>query len=89
MTAPAMPRQDLRTAYLAHRRLALQLRTEARGFQAVANSTGDFLTPQSDRLEKTRAEILRRGYQQLADDLTDLANEASAYSDGYQQELGA
>jgi hypothetical protein len=82
MISNTTDRQDLlRHEAIFYARLEHQLRIEARGFQAVADRAHDLLTPDSTRLERTRAEIMRRGYSQLAEDLTDLADEAQVYAD--------
>jgi hypothetical protein len=74
-------RQGLRHEALFYARLAHRCQIEARGFQAVADRAHDLLTPDSTRLERTRAEIMRRGYSQLAEDMLDLAGEAQVYAD--------
>lgn len=82
-------RQALRHEALHYDRLAQQFRMEARGFQAVADRSGDFLTSASDRLERTRVQCMQRGYAQLAEDFLDLAAEAEVYALDARQHLGA
>jgi hypothetical protein len=74
-------RQGLRHEVIFYARLTHDLRLEASGAQATADRAGDLLTPTSTRLERTRAEIMRRGYSQLAEDMLDLADEAQVYAD--------
>ena len=81
--------QALRTEALHYDRLAQQFRREARGFQAVADRAADFLTPNSDRLERTRVQCMQRGYAQMAEDMLDLAAEAEVYALDARRTLGA